>query len=85
MQVKSLRGSSSSAGLNLRMLSLSSRDREYPVLEYLVMVELACDDLQQRQKAPITKGQRLNTRCQWIICESKDYAEKQVHGTFFET
>ena len=55
------------------------------MLEYLVMVELAYDDLQQRHKAPIKKGQRLNPRCQWITCENKGYAEKQVHGTFFET
>ena len=41
------------------------------MLEYLVMVELACDDLQQRHKAPIKKGQRLNPRCQWITCENK--------------
>ena len=85
MSDKSLCGSSSSAGLNLRMLSRSSRVRENPMLEYLVMVELACDDLQQRHKAPIKKGQRLNPRCQWITCENRGYAEKRVHETFFET
>ena len=55
------------------------------MLEYLVMVELACNDLQQRHKASIKKGQRLNPRCQRITCENKGYAEKRVHGTFIET
>ena len=55
------------------------------MLEYLVMVELACNDLQQRHKASIKNGQRLNPRCQRITCENKGYAEKRVHGTFIET
>ena len=57
----------------------SSRVRENPMREYLVMVELACDDLQQSHKAPIKKGQRLNPRCPRITCENKGYAEKRVH------
>ena len=85
MSAKSLCGSSRGAGLNLRMLSRSSRIRENPMLEYLVMVELAFNDLQQRHKEPIKKGQRLNPRCQWITCENKGYAEKRVHGAFVET
>ena len=85
MSDKSLCGSSRAAGLNLRMLSRSSRIRENPMLEYLVMVELACNDLQQRHKASIKNGQRLNPRCQRITCENKGYAEKRVHGTFVET
>ena len=57
MSDKSLCGTSSSAGLNLRMLSRSSRVRENPMLEYLVIVADRQRQVQPRHKAPIKKGQ----------------------------
>lgn len=50
------------------------------MLEYLVVAGLAFDDLQQRHKASVKKGQRLNPHCQWITYENKDCAEKRDRG-----